>query len=79
MRELESAIGSVRAPVPCSPTLRTPRFPLAPPAGSRRPCQTPACSSSKARVINLPLRAADVLADAIVTFLTTVEECSSPG
>jgi hypothetical protein len=52
---------------------------LAPPAGSRRPCQTPACSSSKARVINLPLRAADVLADAIVTFLTTVEECSSPG
>ena len=38
----------------CLPTLTTPRFPSAPPAGSRRPSRTHACSSSKARVITCP-------------------------
>jgi pimeloyl-ACP methyl ester carboxylesterase len=77
--ELESAIGSVRAPVLL---LADPEDTQVPVGTARRLAQT--LPDARLQLVegaghHLPRRAADVVADAIVTFLATVEERSSPG
>jgi pimeloyl-ACP methyl ester carboxylesterase len=76
--ELESAIGSVRAPVLL---LADPKDTQVPVGTARRLAQT--LPDARLQLVegaghHLPRRAADVVADAIVTFLATVEERSSP-
>jgi pimeloyl-ACP methyl ester carboxylesterase len=77
--ELESAIPSVQAPVLL---LADPEDTQVPVGTARRLVQT--LPDARLQLIqgaghHLPRRAPDVVADAIVTFLATVEERSSPG
>jgi pimeloyl-ACP methyl ester carboxylesterase len=77
--ELESAIPSVQAPVLL---LADPEDTQVPIGTARRLVQT--LPDARLQLVqgaghHLPRRAPDVVADAIVTFLATVEERSSPG
>jgi pimeloyl-ACP methyl ester carboxylesterase len=77
--ELESAIPSVQAPVLL---LADPEDTQVPVGTARRLAQT--LPDARLQLVegaghHLPRRAADVVADAIVTFLAAVEERSSPG
>jgi pimeloyl-ACP methyl ester carboxylesterase len=77
--ELESAIQSVQAPVLL---LADPEDTQVPIGTARRLVQT--LPDARLQLVqgagqHLPRRAPDVVADAIVTFLATVEERSSPG
>jgi pimeloyl-ACP methyl ester carboxylesterase len=77
--ELESAIPSVQAPVLL---LADPEDTQVPVGTARRLVQT--LPDARLQLVqgaghHLPRRAPDVVADAIVTFLATVEERSSPG
>jgi pimeloyl-ACP methyl ester carboxylesterase len=77
--ELESAIPSVQAPVLL---LADPEDTQVPIGTARRLVQT--LPDARLQLVqgaghHLPRRAPDVIADAIVTFLATVEEHSSPG
>jgi 3-oxoadipate enol-lactonase len=77
--ELESAIPSVQAPVLL---LADPEDTQVPVSTARRLVQT--LPDARLQLVqgaghHLPRRAPDVVADAIVTFLATVEERSSPG
>jgi pimeloyl-ACP methyl ester carboxylesterase len=77
--ELESAIPSVQAPVLL---LADPEDTQVPVGTARRLVQT--LPDARLQLVqgaghHLPRRAPDVIADAIVTFLATVEERSSPG
>jgi 3-oxoadipate enol-lactonase len=77
--ELESAIPSVQAPVLL---LADPEDTLVPVGTARRLAQT--LPDARLQLVqgaghHLPRRAPDVVADAIVAFLATVEERSSPG
>ena len=77
--ELDSAIPSVRAPVLL---LADPEDTLVPVGTARRLVQT--LPDARLQLVqgaghHLPRRAPDVVADAIVTFLATVGERSSPG
>jgi pimeloyl-ACP methyl ester carboxylesterase len=79
LSELESAIPSVQAPVLL---LADPEDTQVPIGTARRLVQT--LSDARLQLVqgaghHLPRRAPDVVADAIVTFLATVEERSSPG
>jgi pimeloyl-ACP methyl ester carboxylesterase len=77
--ELESAAGSVRAPVLL---LADPEDTQVPAGTARRLAQT--LPDARLQLVHgaghhLPRRAADVVADAIVTFLATVADPGSPG